>query len=290
MENLQHLDTERVGDRYRDVDLLDSLRIAELMNEADMSVAAAVQAELPSIARVADLVAHSLGSGGRLIYVGAGTSGRIADMDAAECQPTFGTGKASIIVVRAPKEDDHEAAATAMHELDLSTTDVVIGIAASGRTPFVVEALRSAQQRGARTVGISCSGGSLLAATADIGIEVVTGPEVVAGSTRLKAGTAQKMTLNMITTIAMIRLGRTYGNLMVWMAPVNSKMTDRAIRMTASAADCSTEVAASALSAANGEIAVAVVSLCRGVDIETAREMLDANGGRVRSCLEASQP
>jgi len=239
---LDHLLTEQVDDRYADLDTASVAQLAAVMNEADATVPQAVRAALPQIVPAIEAVAQRLAVGGRLLYVGAGTAGRMGALDASECPPTFNTspdrvraviagGPEALLVAKEGVEDDEAAGAAAVAEADVGSEDAVVGISASGRTPYVVAAVRAARARGALTVGLSCNEGTRLSAAADLSIEVVVGPEVVAGSTRLKAGTAQKLVLNMISTISMIRLGKTYGNLMVDLRVTNAKLRHRAVRI-----------------------------------------------------------
>ncbi|MET7463540.1 N-acetylmuramic acid 6-phosphate etherase, partial [Nonomuraea sp. NPDC005501] len=217
------LATEQSDPRYSQIDRLPTEQIARLMNQADAAVPAAVAVVIPAISAAIDAISARMGSGGRLLYVGAGTSGRLAVLDASECPPTFGTDPELVqgVIAGGPDaltrsvegaEDDAEAGAADLARLEVGPLDSVVGVSASGRAPFVLGALAEARRRGALTVGLSCNDGAPLSAAAEHAIEVVVGPEVVAGSTRLKAGTAQKLVLNMISTIAMVRLGRTYGN------------------------------------------------------------------------------
>ena len=274
---------------FADVDVhfstLTTLELAQRMNEADATVARAVRAALPSIAEAADAIAAALGNGGRLVHVGSGTSVRLAEVDASECPPTFSTAPEQIVVIRSTSEDDLAEAVSSLDGIGLTSSDIVVGTAASGRTPFVIAALEHARDSGCVTVGISCNTGSAVGAAAQIPIEVDTGPEFIAGSTRLKAGTAQKMILNMLSTLAMVRLGRTYRNLMVAMSARNSKLNHRAVRIVAAAAAVDEARAAAALDAADDDIRVAAVIAGLGVDPTVARHRLDDVDGHLEKVL-----
>ncbi len=274
---------------FADVDVhfntLTTLELAQRMNEADATVAGAVRAALPSIAEAADAIAAALDSGGRLVHVGSGTSVRLAEVDASECPPTFSTDPEQIVVIRSTSEDDLAEAVASLDGIGLTSSDIVVGTAASGRTPFVIAALEHARDSGCVTVGISCNTGSAVGAAAQIPIEVDTGPEFIAGSTRLKAGTAQKMILNMLSTLAMVRLGRTYRNLMVAMSARNSKLNHRAVRIVAAAAGVDDDQAAAALDAADDDIRVAAVIAGLGVDPTVARRRLDDVDGHLEKVL-----
>jgi len=288
--------TEAANPATRDLDLLPVLEQARLMNAEDHRVPDAVAAALPAIANAVTRIAEALGRGGRLFYVGAGTSGRIAALDAAECPPTFGTDAETVQAVLAggPRamvesvegaEDDAAAGGREMDVRGVSPADVVIGIAASGETPFTVAAVRRARERGAWTAAVACNAGSSLEAACDLAIIAVVGPEVVAGSTRLKAGTAQKLVLNMLSTLAMVRLGKVYGNLMVDLRATNAKLHARAARIVAAAASAGEEQAVAALGRAGGRAPVAIVMLRLGLDPGAAAERLERAGGSLRRAL-----
>lgn len=294
------LATEQSDPRYGDIDRLSVLEIAGLMNAADTEVPLAVGRAVPAIAATIVAVVERLNDSGRLLYVGAGTSGRLAVLDAAECPPTFGTHPDLVqgIVAGGPEalmrsvegsEDDSAGGAAAIADATASPNDVVIGISASGRTPYVLGAVGEARRRGALTAGIACTTGSALARIVDHPIEVVVGPEVIAGSTRLKAGTATKLVLNMISTITMIKLGRTYGNRMVELAAINSKLVDRATRIIIEVTGADERSARKALEDA-GQVKVAIVMLEHGLDAAGARALLDARGGRLDNVLDGRRP
>jgi N-acetylmuramic acid 6-phosphate etherase len=279
-----------------DLDLLSALELAELMNREDATVPDAVGRSLEEAAAVVDAIVERLRAGGRLIYVGAGTSGDLARLDAAECEGTFsvdpGTGVALVAgtdattsAERAAAEDNAEAGERAVRAAGVGAGDAVIAVSASGGTPFTLGAARAARDAGAFTAGLACNPGSPLAEVCDRTIEVVVGPEVVAGSTRLKAGTAQKLVLNMLSTISMIRLGRTYGGLMVDVLPANEKLRARVLNIVGEATGAPPEAVEAALAAADGEARVAIVSLVAGVDANTARERLAAANGNLRDAL-----
>jgi len=290
--------TEAINDRTRDLDLRSLLDQARVMNEEDRRVPAAVEAVLPQIADAVVRIAEALRRGGRLIYVGAGTSGRLAVLDAAECPPTFGTPPDLVQAVLAGEaqavteavegaEDDEAAGARAMDARGAGPDDVVVGIAASGRTPFVIAAVRRARARGATTIAVACTPSSPLEAACHLGIVPLVGPEVIAGSTRLKAGTAQKLVLNMLSTLAMVQLGKVYGNLMVDLTATNAKLRRRAVRIVAAAAGVAEPDAVEALARAGGRAPVAIVMLRARLDPEAAAERLVRARGSVRRALAA---
>jgi N-acetylmuramic acid 6-phosphate etherase len=294
---LDGLETERVDPRYASIDRASVAELASLMNEADATVPAAVRAALPQIVPAIEAVAHRMRDGGRLLYVGAGTPGRLGVLDASECPPTFSTppelvrgliagGEAAMFTALEGVEDDADAGRAAVIAEGVGPADSVVGITASGRTPFVLAAIAEARGRGALTVGVSCNAGTPLSAAAEHAVEVVVGPEVVAGSTRLKAGTAQKLVLNMFSTIAMVRLGKTYGNLMVDLGATNAKLRERAIRMVRTVTGASRDDAEQALEAAGMRVKLAILRLERGLDAAEASARLAASGGRLRDVLE----
>ena len=288
--------TEATNPATRDLDRLPVLAQARLMNTEDRRVPEAVAAALPAVAAAVTRIAEALARGGRLLYVGAGTSGRIAALDAAECPPTFGTDPEMVQAVLAGgppamteavegAEDDAAAGAREMNARGVGPADVVVGIAASGETPFTVGAARRARERGAWTVAVVCNTGSSLEAACDAAIVVVVGPEVISGSTRLKAGTAQKLVLNTLSTLAMVRLGKVYGNLMVDLRATNAKLRRRAARIVAAAASTGEPQADAALGRAGGRVPVAIVMLRLGLDPDAAEEQLARAGGSLRRAL-----
>lgn len=290
------LATEQIDDRYRDLDTIPTLEAMRALNEAEASVPRAVAAVLPQIAVVVDAVAERLATGGRLLYFGAGTSGRLGVVDASECPPTFHSdpqqvqgviagGPGAMFAAVEGAEDSVELGASAIVDLDVTERDVVVGIAASGRTPFVLGAVRAARAVGALTVGLSCNTQSALGAAADLPIEVDVGAEVLSGSTRLKAGSATKQVLNMLSTGAMIRLGKTYGNLMVDLSVSNGKLRDRAERLIIAITGADAQTAASALTASGLRVPVATVMITRAVGRSEAEELLRVADGRLSRVL-----
>jgi N-acetylmuramic acid 6-phosphate etherase len=294
------LTTEAINPVSSEIDRMSPLDIVRLMNEEDAGVAAAVKLELPQIARAVDAIAAKLRGGGRLLYVGAGTSGRIGALDAYECPPTFsvpsemiiscvaGESAASFRTADIDYEDSAEAGAEDVLHYAIGSLDALVGITASGRTPYVLGALRHAKEQGTLTIGLACNRGTPLAELADIMIAPVVGPEVIAGSTRLKAGTAQKLVLNMLSTGAMILLGKTYGNMMVDMRASNEKLRERAIGIVQKATGLEREEAATALETSDNETKTAILAVCAHLTPEQARERLAAHGDRLRAALEAT--
>lgn len=289
--------TENALPESSHIDAMTTLEAAALMNAADGGVAAAVGRELPGIARTIDAIVEALTGGGHLAYIGAGTSGRLGVLDASECPPTFGVppglvrgimagGEKALARASEASEDDPEGGAADLTASGFSEKDFLVGISASGRTPYVLGAVRKARDMGARTAGISCAPDSELSRSVDFPIEVVPGPEVIAGSTRLRAGTATKMVLNMISTVTMIRLGHVYGNLMVNVQPTNRKLEDRARRIIAQAADVSYERAAELLKAAGRSVRTAIVMQKKNVGREEAERRLAAARGRIAEALK----
>ncbi len=283
------------------IDTLPTLEMVRLINAEDSRVTVAVAAELEHIAAAIDAIAPRMAQGGRLIYIGAGTSGRLAVLDAAECPPTFGTSPGQVVAliaggeaaIRFPvegAEDDGEAGARDVAGLQATALDSVVGIAASGRTLYVLGGMAEARRRGCLVVSLACHHPSPMAELADIWIAPIVGPEVLAGSTRLKAGTAQKMVLNMLSTGVMIRLGKTYGNLMVDVQPSNIKLRDRARRIVELACDLSPAAAEAALAACNYEVKTAIVAQRGGLSPDKARQRLARASGVVRAALEAGEP
>ncbi|KYH45262.1 N-acetylmuramic acid 6-phosphate etherase [Branchiibius sp. NY16-3462-2] len=291
------LRTEQANPASAQLDSMSTRQMVDLMNAEDATVATAVHAVLADIARAADQVAAALGSGGRLIYAGAGTSGRLGLLDAVECPPTFDTDPEQVIALLAGgpgaflqavegAEDDESAGARDVDLVDLGEHDVLVGLAASGRTPYVLGALRRARERGSATVSVACNRGAAISHLADVAIEVDTGPEVLTGSTRLKAGTAQKMVCNMLSTVAMVRIGKTYRNLMVDMRASNAKLADRAGRIVAQVSGVDTDTARAAIDAAGGSAKVAIVMLRGGLSVPDAMRRLDAAEGIVAGAID----
>lgn len=299
--DLTVLATEQRNPASAQLDLLDTLEIVRVINAQDRLVAEAVASELGPIAEAVDVIVEAIGTGGRLIYIGAGTSGRLGVLDASECPPTYNTDPAMVVGLIAGGdhalrhsiehvEDQPGEGAAALKAIDLNARDVVVGIAASGRTPFVLGAIEHATEIGATTIGLSNSPASALSKVATIGIAPVVGPEVVTGSTRMKAGTAQKMVLNMLTTAAMVRLGKTYGNLMVDLQPTNAKLRERAVGIVRDAAAVSGDEARSLLEAAGGETKTAIVASKLGVSTTEARIRLNAAHGVIRVAVGEASP
>lgn len=295
--DLRQLPTEQILQTASNLDQMSSLEIVRLINDEDATVATAVRHALPQIARAVDVVADALRHGGRLIYVGAGTSGRLGALDASEIQPTFNTSPRTVqfIMAGGPKalgasteasEDDIALALTEIKKRKPGKHDVVLGIATSGRTPFTIAALEYAHSRGARTIALTCNRKSPLERAVDFAIVTEVGPEVLAGSSRMKAGTAHKMVLNMISTGAMVRLGYVYGNLMVNVWTKNEKLVQRAIRIVEQATGASHEAAQHALEASGNRTPVAVVMLAAGVTKSQAGGALKKSKGHVRQAIE----
>jgi N-acetylmuramic acid 6-phosphate etherase len=292
----QTASTEQRNPRSRGIDLRPTREMLRAMNREDAGVARAVARAMPQIARAVDAAAAALRRGGRLVYVGAGTSGRLAAMDAAECPPTFGVPRRRVVALIAGgrraltsavegAEDDVAAGARDLRRARCSKHDVVVGLSASGRTPYVLGALAYARRRRAATVAVTCNRGTPVGRAADIAIVAETGPEVIAGSTRLKAGTAQKLILNMLSTGAMIRLGRVYDNWMVGVAQTNRKLRARAQTLLCEASGATEAEARRALGTAQGDLGVALVMLRRGVGRDDAMRRLAATGGDLRGAL-----
>jgi N-acetylmuramic acid 6-phosphate etherase len=298
---LEHLLTEQANPASAAIDTLSTADMLRVVNAEDRRVADAVAREIPAIARAMDAIAAAFQRGGRLFYLGAGTSGRLGVLDASECPPTFGVdpqmvqgmiagGEATLSRSTEAAEDDPAAGARDLDARGFTTRDVLVGIAASGRTPYVLGAVAHARSLGALTIGISCTPDSELARSVAIPITPLVGPEVVAGSTRMKAGTAQKLVLNMLSTGAFIRLGHVYGNLMVNVQPSNRKLLDRACRIVAQAAGVSPERAEELLEAAGRNVRAAILMGARGIAREEAEARLAAAGGRISQALAQDMP
>jgi len=296
LRELDQLPTEQDNPDSADLDSKSALEIARTIHAGDQTVAGAVEPALPEIARGMDWIAEALSRGGRLIYVGAGTSGRIAALDALECPPTFDIspklvefimagGTAALVKAIEADEDSRTLGAREMRKKRPNQNDVVVGIAASGRTPFTVAAVEYAKSRGARTIAVSCNRETPLERAADLAIVVQTGPEVVSGSTRMKAGTAQKMVLNMLSTGAMVRMGYVYGNLMVNLDQKNSKLTARALTIVQRALKIPRLDARRALQAANHSVPAAIVMAKAGVSRREAEKVLKRSHGNVRQAI-----
>jgi len=295
---LNVLDTEKANPATGEIDRMSPLEIARVINAEDEKVALAVRQVLPQIGRAMEQIAARLRSGGRLIYAGAGTSGRLGALDASECPPTFNLAPDVVMASLAggptafgraheDLEDSEEAGRADLEVFGVTDRDVVVGITASGRTPYARGAIACARERGALTIGIVCNVNSPLEQEVDIIIAPVVGPEVIAGSTRLKAGTAQKMVLNMLSTGAMVLLGKTFGNLMVDVQTTNYKLRQRALSIVRQATGLDTEEAESLLASAGDDVKIAILMARAQISPEQARARLAAHGNVLRAALEA---
>lgn len=299
--SLSALETEQANPATSNIDLMPPLEIAQVMNNEDARVALAIQPELPRIAQAMEGIATRMRRGGRLIYIGAGTSGRLGVLDASECPPTFNSSPEQVVGVIAGgeraltnaiegAEDDPAGGEAALAALQINSKDSIVGLAASGRTPYVLGAAAYARSLGALTIGIACSSRTPLEQAVEIMIAPIVGPEVISGSTRLKAGSAQKMVLNMLSTGAMILLGKTYGNLMVDVRATNYKLARRAVKIVQLATGCEQEQAAALLDQAGGETKVAIIMGLTNVSPEVARTQLVAHGQVLRATLDDGHP
>lgn len=304
---LSGLGTEKRNPVTMELDEMTPLEIVSVMNQEDQSVVRAVEAVLPQVAEIIARATDSLRRGGRIIYIGAGTSGRLGVLDAVECPPTFGVtdqtvigliagGERAFVKAKEGAEDDEGQGETDLQTIGLETRDIVIGLTASGRTPYVMGALLYARKMGCATAAISCNLNAEVSKAADIAVEVNTGAEVLSGSTRLKAGTAEKMILNMISTASMVGIGKAYQNLMVDVRQTNEKLVCRAQNIVMQGTGCTRECAVEALREANGEAKLAITKLLLGVDVKTAKQFLDQADGMVRqairnyACVKENQP
>ncbi|GIN40220.1 N-acetylmuramic acid 6-phosphate etherase [Heyndrickxia oleronia] len=298
--NLSTLMTEQTNNRSNNIDQLSTLEIIELMNDEDYTVAASVKKVLPLISVGIELIYTALSNGGRLFYIGAGTSGRIGVLDASECPPTFCTppeliqgiiagGNTAMFTAVEGAEDNRENGAKDLQDRQLKEMDIVVGIAASGRTPYVIGALEYARSIGAKTIALSCNEQAEISHYADLGIEVIVGPEILTGSTRLKSATAQKMVLNMFTTATMIKLGKVYGNLMVDLNPSNIKLIERARNIVKNITGVSYTEAANILNKTDQKVKPAIVMLLGGVSFEKAKHLLDVTNGFVHEAIEKAK-
>lgn len=296
MAELEQLVSEARNPNSMSIDLLPSQEVLRIMNREDALVPDAVARVIPQIAMAVDEIVRAFREGGRLIYIGAGTSARLGVLDASECPPTFSVPEGMVIglIAGGPKailhavegaEDDTEEGKRNLQEISLSSKDVVVGIAVSGRTPYVVGALNYAQSIGAKTISLACNPHSTLADMADIAISPVVGPEVVTGSTRLKSGTAQKLVLNMLTTASMIRIGKTYENLMVDVTISNQKLHARAIRIIAEATGCAADVAEIHLAKSDNNVKLAILMILTGLEVAEAQAALLRHDGFLRKAL-----
>jgi len=298
LSELEQLVSEERNPRTMGIDLMAPAEIVATINAEDRLVPEAVGKTLPQVALAVEQIVEAFSKGGRLVYVGAGTSGRLGVLDASECPPTFGVPPTMVVGVIAGglgalvsavegAEDSAEGGAADLRAIDLSNRDVVVGIAVSGRTPYVIGALNYAKSLGAVTVGLTCNPDSAIAGLADISIAPLVGAEVVTGSTRLKSGTAQKLVLNMLSTASMIRIGKTYQNLMVDVRTSNAKLLARAVRIVMQATDCPEQVAEQALQRTSNDVKLAILTILTGLDVEAARAAMASAGGFLRRALEA---
>lgn len=298
--SLHALISEGRNPRTRDIDRLSVPDLVARINAEDQRIAAAVEVELPAIARTVEAIVSAFQSGGRLIYIGAGTSGRLGVLDASECPPTYSVPPEMVVGLIAGgdralrdavegAEDDADQGAADLRGVNVSDRDVVVGIAVSGRTPYVIGALDHARSVGAVTVALTCNPGSVMARHADIEIAPAVGPEVVTGSTRLKSGTAQKMVLNMLTTASMIRIGKTYENLMVDLKISNEKLRVRAIGILTEATGLGPDDASALLARAGGDLKRAILMQLGGLDRDAAAAMLAESGGVLRQAIEIAE-
>lgn len=297
-ESLAALATEQVRPDLRDLDRMSVDELVARMAADSSRAPHVVAAAAPAIARAVDAIVERLDHGGRLVYVGAGTAGRLGVLDASEARPTFNVPAGQVVAVLAggigafsdpveDAEDDTSAGPAALEVLGVTAADAVVGISASGQTPYVLAALAWARDRGALTIGVACNAGSPLGARAELAIELPVGPEFIAGSTRLNAGTAQKIVLNILSTASMVRLGKTYGNLMVDVRASNEKLRDRAARIVSEITGASYAESRTALDAAGWETKVAALMLLGGIGAQEARDRLDRTRGRLRGAVEA---
>ena len=293
--DLSSMITETRNPASVEIDQLPTLEMLRVINQEDQQVALAVSQLLPEITRAVDAIAAAFGKGGRLVYIGAGTSGRLGILDASECPPTYGVsaeqvvgliagGHKAILQAVENAEDDAELGAQDLKNIQFCANDVLVGIAASGRTPYVLGAMAHARAVGATVCSISCNPGSPLAQAADISMVAVVGPEIVTGSSRMKAGTAQKLILNMLSTGAMIRTGKVYGNLMVDVEATNAKLVERQKRIVMEATDCERTTAERALAEADNHCKTAIVMILAGLTADEARTRLQSSNGFISQC------
>lgn len=298
MIHLEKLITESRNTATQNIDKVSTLELVKIINEEDKHVALAIEQVLPQIAAAIDMITERLKSGGRLFYLGAGTSGRIGILDASECPPTYGTdpslvqgliagGIEAIFRSQEGAEDSFELGGADLAEKNLTDKDAVVGLAASGRTPYVLGGLAFAKEKGAATIAVTCNPDSPLAGAAAIPIIAAVGPEVITGSTRMKAGTAQKMILNMLSTGSMIHLGKVYGNLMIDVKASNKKLEERACHIVQEATDCSRSDAQTALEKSNGQAKLAIFIVLSGLSVEKSRKILEENKGFLAQALSS---
>ncbi|MGF9910881.1 N-acetylmuramic acid 6-phosphate etherase [Brevibacillus porteri] len=297
LENLQALTTEEKNESSSDLDQLSARGIVQMMNDEDKKVPYAVERVLDQVSDAVEVITHALEKGGRLFYFGAGTSGRLGILDASECPPTFGTqpelvqgviagGPSAMVRAVEGAEDSFELGQEDVHKYGVTKKDVVVGIAASGRTPYVLGVLAEAQKIEAKTIAVSCNKPSYINKGVNVAINVVVGPEVLTGSTRLKAGTAQKLVLNMLTTATMIRLGKVYGNLMVSVQATNLKLKERVKRIIMEVTGASYEEAEQLADQADGDAKTAIIMKLTGSSREEATRLLNVTNGRIREAIQ----
>ena len=297
MIDLTKLTTEQQNPRTKTIDEASALEIVKLINAEDQTVPKAVKKILPDISRAIIVIANRLSHGGRLFYIGSGTSGRLGILDASECPPTYSTppelvqgiiagGTPAVFRAQEGAEDSESAGAEDLQNQKLTNLDVVVGLSASGRTPYVIGALKYAQQTGAYAIAVTCTEKPETAAHANLSLTAVTGPEVITGSTRMKAGTAQKLILNMLSTGSMILMGKVYGNLMVDLQCTNSKLKARARRILMEASGCDGETADKLLEQSRGAVKPAILMHLAGIDYETSVQKLKENQGRLKQALK----
>ena len=294
--NIAKLNTEQQNPKTMNIDLMSTEEIITVINQEDTLVPNVLARQVPNISEIVDKIVVAFKQGGRLIYVGAGTSGRLGIIDASECPPTYGTdpgmvvgiiagGKVAMTEAIEGVEDDKQQGQTDMEEISLSAKDVVVGIAASGRTPYTIGALEYAKQLGAVTVSVVCSKDSEMEKVSDYTIAAVVGPEVITGSTRMKAGTAQKLILNMLTTASMIKMGKVYGNLMVDVQMTNEKLHNRAVNIVKMATGASDEEAKAAIKEQNYHTKAAILQIITGLKGIEAKNLLDKHDGYLREAI-----
>lgn len=297
MVELNNLDTEQKNERTKNIDILSTIEVLKLMNDEDKRVACAVEEELEHIEKAVDLIYEKMSVGGRLIYIGCGTSGRIGILDAVECPPTFGTepelvqaliagGIMAFVKAVEGAEDNEELGAIDLKGIGFSSNDILVGIAASGRTPYVIGALNYAKSIGAKTISLTSCSNSLLNEISDVSINPQTGPEVITGSTRLKCGTAQKMVLNMLSTSVMIKLGKVYGNLMVDLKATNEKLVERAVLIVRTITGVNDSVAREHLKACDFSAKTAIVMLKCNLTAAEAEEAIIKAGGHISNIID----
>ncbi|WP_210365333.1 N-acetylmuramic acid 6-phosphate etherase [Bacillus sp. REN3] len=294
--NITKLNTEQQNPKTMNIDQMSTEEIITVINQEDTIVPNVLARQIPVIAEVVDEIVARFKRGGRLIYVGAGTSGRLGIIDASECPPTYGTdpelvvgiiagGKEAMTEAIEGVEDDIEQGRTDMENIHVSEKDIVVGIAASGRTPYTIGALEYAKQKGARTVSVVCSKDSKMEKVTDYAIAAVVGPEVITGSTRMKAGTAQKLILNMLSTASMIKMGKVYGNLMVDVQMTNEKLHNRAVNIVKMATDASDDEAKAAIKDQNGHTKAAILQIITGLKAAEAKALLEKHEGYLRQAI-----